>query len=242
MRLLTLAPGETVLQADATVPALYWLVHGRMSLWKGAQRVWQCKAPYLLGLEGYYAEHQLSPYTAVADTAVRLARYAPSEIQGELFASESMRTMALHSISHQLQNWWHSIGETPAQDSVYYPAEIQSYPPGSTIIQEGEQSRELYRIVSCDEGLEVRQNSVRLDVLRQPGEFFGEMAALLQQPRTATIRSLGHCVLEVYPPGALNDALATHPDLALRVVTTLAQRLAAANRRHSGNDGSDAAT
>jgi len=237
VRLLTVAAGEHLLQENSQVDRVYCLVHGTVSLWKGAQRLLQLAAPQVLGMEGYFADHRRSPYAAVADTDLRVAAYSPSEIQGELLESESMGNMALQSLSGQLRHWWQRLDQPAEQCPVYYPADLQTYAPGQTVIREGESSRDVYRVVSTDAGLEVTQNRIRLNLLNQPGDFFGEMAALLHQPRNATVRSIGHSVLEVYPPGALNDAIAGHPDLALRMITSLAQRLADSNLQLSSCDG-----
>lgn len=109
-------------------------------------------------------------------------------------------------------------------------------------MQDGERSKEIYRIISTDKGLEVVKNGNQLAVIREPGEIFGEMACLLNEGRTAGIRSLGNSVLEVYSPEQLLAMLSDYPDFSLRLVTTLAQRLAKTSRELAEIKGTMAAS
>ncbi len=59
----------------------------------------------------------------------------------------------------------------------------------------------------------------------EAGSFFGEMAVLNQEPRTARAETLTDCVLIEIDGRILNDFLASHPDVARRVIRTMAERL-----------------
>ncbi len=49
------------------------------------------------------------------------------------------------------------------------------------------------------------------------GDFFGEMALLYDQPRTANVRSIGYCDLYTLNKNDFNSILALHPEVAERI-------------------------
>ena len=67
--------------------------------------------------------------------------------------------------------------------------------------------------------------------LANPGEFFGELASLLDQERSASIISKGSSVVQVYSADNLQDMIEEHPELAMRIISTLAKRLSQATRK-----------
>ena len=69
--------------------------------------------------------------------------------------------------------------------------------------------------------------------LGSAGKLFGEMAAVFEQPRTATIRSLGQSALEVSPSPMLPHIVSDYPELSWRIIQGLSQRLNTANARTS---------
>ena len=71
----------------------------------------------------------------------------------------------------------------------------ERYASGELIIQEGDRSDGFYMIKSGEvEVFSKRKGYVFLNKLRS-GEFFGEIAALTGQPRSASVRALGPCEL-----------------------------------------------
>lgn len=70
----------------------------------------------------------------------------------------------------------------------------------------------------------------------EAGEFFGEMAALLQTPRTATVRAITDCVVFVFEGLAdqnLYDLIQHDPKIVRKLIETLALRLLETSRRHA---------
>jgi len=60
-------------------------------------------------------------------------------------------------------------------------------PPGSAIFREGDMGKEMYYILSGRVRLEKRAGQVKKILMEMgPGGYFGEMATLLEAPRTAT--------------------------------------------------------
>jgi CRP-like cAMP-binding protein len=69
-----------------------------------------------------------------------------------------------------------------------------------------------------------------------PGEIFGEMAAFLDEGRSATIRALEDSFILVIPPEVFTVYLKTDPEANRHLVTALSARLKDANAR-IGADG-----
>ena len=65
--------------------------------------------------------------------------------------------------------------------------------PGDRIVEEGALGGEMYFV--CRGELEVLRNASERVGLIGEGEFFGELAVLFDQPRTATVRAVCHCDL-----------------------------------------------
>lgn len=62
-----------------------------------------------------------------------------------------------------------------------------------------------------------------------PGEFFGEMAILNNEPRNATARAVSPSVLLVYDKNTFEQMLMSNPNVAVRMVHKLAERLRRTN-------------
>jgi CRP-like cAMP-binding protein len=68
------------------------------------------------------------------------------------------------------------------------------------------------------------------------GEWFGELAAILHTPRTATVRAVTPCEVQVYTgpdDDNLYDAVAKDPKMLRKLVEQLCHRLQETSQRHS---------
>ena len=68
------------------------------------------------------------------------------------------------------------------------------------------------------------------------GEWFGELAAILHTPRTATVRAVTPCQVEVFagPDDAnLYDAISKDPKMMRKLVEQLCTRLVETSKRHA---------
>ncbi len=95
---------------------------------------------------------------------------------------------------------------------------------GKVLISEGDRGREFFVIISGD--VEVRRKGRKVATLG-PGTFFGEMALLSNQPRTATVTAVTPLRLLVIADRAFVDLLDAMPELWLKVARSLAERLQA---------------
>jgi CRP-like cAMP-binding protein len=95
-------------------------------------------------------------------------------------------------------------------------------PAGKVLIRQGELGDDLMIIYS---GLvAVDRNGERVNKLG-PGEFFGEIALLERGPRTATVTAETPCRLLVINHHDFHAVMEEFPEIAARVLLTLAHRL-----------------
>jgi CRP-like cAMP-binding protein len=105
----------------------------------------------------------------------------------------------------------------------------QLYEDGDTIIAEGTAGCEIYQLIESEQGLSVTKDGKIVGKIIRPGEYFGEINALLKQTRTATVRSIGRSTVKVFSGDNLEALIATYPQLAKVIIDTLARRLNEAN-------------
>ena len=95
--------------------------------------------------------------------------------------------------------------------------------PGKTIIEQGEKGHGFYILTSGS--LEVLKDDFLLSVLMYPGTIFGEMGDILGKPRTCTVRAKTSAEIIHVPEGDMEALLRENPDLAVKIIKTLATRL-----------------
>jgi len=100
---------------------------------------------------------------------------------------------------------------------------------GDLIIREGNTDKNFYQLLQG--GLIITKNGRVVGEITQPGEYFGEMSSLMNQPRTATVRSKGKSVVKVYPGDKLRETIDNYPDIAFTIVRSLMTRINEADKR-----------
>jgi CRP/FNR family transcriptional regulator, cyclic AMP receptor protein len=96
-------------------------------------------------------------------------------------------------------------------------------PEGRTVITEGETGREFFVLV---EGTaEVVRGGKKVASIG-PGDFFGEIALISRTPRNATITTTSAVRALVITDRAFRQLLDQQPQIAVGVLTALAERLA----------------
>lgn len=106
----------------------------------------------------------------------------------------------------------------------------QGFPQGTVLFREGESGHEMYVIHAGRVKLTRGKGSLEqtLAVL-PPGEFFGEMAIVMDQPRTATATVVEDARLLVLDASTFESMVRNNAEIALRIIKKLATRLEAAN-------------
>ncbi|MFL5241601.1 MAG: cyclic nucleotide-binding domain-containing protein, partial [Gemmataceae bacterium] len=94
--------------------------------------------------------------------------------------------------------------------------------PGETIIKEGETGSEMYLI--CRGEVEVVDKTGKVVATLREGDCFGEVALLLSEPRTATVRAKTQCDLFVLDKTDFSRILRDHQQFAQAVKEIAHQR------------------
>ena len=97
-------------------------------------------------------------------------------------------------------------------------------PAGKTLIAEGDSGREFFVLI--DGTADVLQGGNKIGRMMGPGDFFGEIALISKAPRTATITTTSPVRALVITDRAFRHLLDHSPEIAVGVLTALAERLA----------------
>ena len=92
--------------------------------------------------------------------------------------------------------------------------------PGERIIRKGDKADAAYFISAGEVEVEVGRRRIRLG----PGDFFGEMALISGQPRSAHVTALDYCSLLQLTTGDFREMLRRYPDIRTQIADLAAQR------------------
>jgi len=118
--------------------------------------------------------------------------------------------------------------EPAALASLERAAELRDFPEGAVIVSQEDAGESLFVLVRGRVKVVLYGESGReviLSIFKQPGDFFGEMALLDDEPRSATVIAADRSRLLVLSRAAFQEHITTHPRTALRVLTELSRRL-----------------
>jgi CRP/FNR family cyclic AMP-dependent transcriptional regulator len=104
---------------------------------------------------------------------------------------------------------------------------------GSAVVHEGDTTDSLYIILSGRLKVmmgEADGKEVILGIIG-PGEFFGEMSLIDDNPRSASVVAIEHCELLTVTKQAFKKCLVENVPLAMAVMRVLVRRLRQANRK-----------
>jgi small-conductance mechanosensitive channel/CRP-like cAMP-binding protein len=111
---------------------------------------------------------------------------------------------------------------------------LRLYVDGETIVHQGDRSTEMF-VVDKGHVVVVRDRAApngersEVELARLgPGSFFGEMALMTGEPRTATVRAQTPCSMFVIDHAALRGVLESAPHLAEHISRVIAERQAIA--------------
>jgi CRP-like cAMP-binding protein len=107
-------------------------------------------------------------------------------------------------------------------------AEARDFTAGAVIVSQEEAGEALFVLVRGKVKVVLYGESGReviLSIFKTPGDFFGEMSLLDDEPRSATVMAAERSRLLVLSRRGFQAHLAAHPRTALRVLTELSRRL-----------------
>lgn len=112
-------------------------------------------------------------------------------------------------------------------EAILKSATEKAFDAGEKILQEGESGVGFYQIL--EGSAQVIRGDVELAKLG-PGDFFGELAVLDGEPRTADVVALEDTTCLILTRWVMKSIILAHPDVALGMLEELARRLRESNR------------
>jgi len=100
----------------------------------------------------------------------------------------------------------------------------ERYPQGAVVFREGDAGDAMY-LVESGQVQVIAENTQQPLAYLGPGSFVGEIALLLGQPRSATLKVVIDAQLWALHQQDLEDLLAEHPSIALHFTREIGQRL-----------------
>lgn len=101
--------------------------------------------------------------------------------------------------------------------------QTEEHRTGRTIIRQGDPGQAFYVLEKGS--VEVIKDGVVLNVLMYPGTIFGEVSAILEKPRTSSVKARTQTTVTKYEHLDLPDLIREYPDIAAKMLETLAKRL-----------------
>ncbi len=109
-------------------------------------------------------------------------------------------------------------------------ASTKRYAPGSTLVRVGAPGDAFYVILDGRFSVDAPGRRVALEA----GDFFGEMALIDGEPRSATVVAVSEAYVMMIPRSKFLKVLEAEPKIALAIMATLTHRLRAVQAAVSG--------
>ncbi len=106
--------------------------------------------------------------------------------------------------------------------------DLEPYQDKDYIIREGNTDIDFFKLVRG--AVYVVKGGKKIAEITEPGEYFGEMAAITGEPRSASIVSKGRCEVKRFPGDKLTEVIEKYPDVASHLFGVLANRLDHSNK------------
>ncbi|MCP3900943.1 MAG: Flp pilus assembly complex ATPase component, partial [Desulfobacteraceae bacterium] len=111
--------------------------------------------------------------------------------------------------------------------------DVEKYEDKDVIIREGNKDIDFFKL---DQGaLDVVKGGKKIAEIIEPGVYFGEVAALIGETRTASVISNGRSRVTRYPGDKLAEVIQDYPEVAKHLFEVTAGRLHDTNMKLAGN-------
>jgi len=231
------APLEIIVSEGAPYDFFYVILEGTVEISQNMQVIRTLRDGDVFGLENYY---RARPYTttATAITPARIAAYHSETVRDIIFTHPRLTEQIFSSVMGQLEQTTERALEhiafelpTPFLERIYHD--------GETIVTENTQGTEIYRLIEAQHGLRVTFQGRDIATITRPGQLFGAMGPILNQPRSATVTSVGRSSVQVISATGIVDEIARNPNLAIEIINCLSECLREANRRLAGTTSAE---
>jgi CRP-like cAMP-binding protein len=225
------ADGEAIVKEGEASSCFYVILSGKVRINKRGMFIRLLEDQDVFGLESILSKQSM-PYTAKAMGRARIASYWPEALDHFVRENPRMTQSILTSTLDQLVR----TTETLVQEAATFPLDevpVEFYSDGAVVVAEGTAETDLFRLVSSEGGLKVSKAGAEVARIEKPGEFFGEMAGLLNVPRQATVTSIGESVVERYGFDDFEVIIRDYPEVALQIMKTLVRRLLQLTKKYT---------
>jgi len=106
--------------------------------------------------------------------------------------------------------------------------DVEEYEDGDVIIREGNTDKDFFKLIRG--ALTVIKGGKKIAELTEPGEYFGEMAAISGEQRTATIVSQGRSTVKRFPGDKIEEVVEKYPEVSGHLFRTMTGRLKKTNQ------------
>lgn len=106
--------------------------------------------------------------------------------------------------------------------------DIESYEDGDTIIREGNNDKDFFELIRG--ALTVIKSGKKIAQITEPGEFVGEMAAIANEQRSASIVAMGRTDVKRYPGDKVEEIIEKHPEVSQHLFKAMTSRLHKSNQ------------
>lgn len=106
--------------------------------------------------------------------------------------------------------------------------DVENYEDSDVVIREGNTDKDFFKLIRG--ALTVIKGGKKIAELTEPGEYFGEMAAISGEQRTATIVSQGRSTVKRFPGDKIEEVIDKYPEVTAHLFKTMTGRLKKSNQ------------
>lgn len=99
---------------------------------------------------------------------------------------------------------------------------MQHFPKDYVLANDGDMDQSLFILINGKLG--IFKGDIQIAEFDQKGTIVGEMSVILNEPRTATIKTITECHISVIKAD-LRGLVQKHPEIAQKLMKTIAKRL-----------------
>lgn len=222
------APREVIVNEGAPNDRFFVILSGTVEIFQNRKNIRILREGDVFGIENYYLNRSYTT-SGIAMSQARIAAYHTDKIKEILFTRPLLTSQILSSTMLQLEQTT-QVAEANIPLENVVDINERHYDDSEILIQEGTTGDEIFQLVKSEHGLQVSRSGRTVGKITQPGEYFGEMSAILKEKRSATVTSIGRSQVKVFNGKDLDSILDSCPKLSKIIIDTLAKRLSEANK------------
>lgn len=185
------------------------------------------------GYKGRVGLYELMEVTEEVSKAINAD--VPEDLLRKVAVQEGMKTLrdaGLQKVREKLTSIEEVLKRTvitkEAMPAYLVNPDIEKYKDNDVIIHEGNKDKDFFKLVQGS--LIVSKQGKKIAEITEPGEYFGEMAAISGDVRSASIISKGRSVVKRFPGDKLPEIIEKYPEVAKHLFGVLASRLGHSNK------------